>query len=222
MTWYHVPTNGTRFIVQFLFKTRLVPLSLCVQAEWECQKRRKLQLQVHKPAHVVNSTGKVSRYSPYKIKLKTRKSSCVSARGIPPAAVLFRLAIPPCPDLGWGGGYPHPVLAIGAGGGGTPILYRCGATLIQSQWGGEGTHIQSWLGGGKVPPSSPNQGVAPFSQIGYPHWRDGGTSLSARWGYLPLGRWGYPPPVSHIGVPPPPEMLTDRYLWKQYLSPFLR
>ena len=64
-------------------------------------------------------------------------------------------------------------------------------------WGG-GTPIQSWRG--------------------YPHpvliW--GGTPVQSSLPPPP------PPPNGQMGSPPPPGMWTDRHLWKQFLSPFLR
>ena len=117
----------------------------------------------------------------------TRKSSCVNARGIPPAALQV-LAMLLCLMVG-GGGVPHPVMVmVGVPhpvivGGGTLGLTPWVPPTIQT-WLGYPPTIQTWLGGtphyhpdlAGVPPTPPRPGT----------------------GYPP------PPPRPGMGYPPPP------------------
>ena len=68
----------------------------------------------------------------------------------------------------------------------------------------------------EVPPSG-----YPPSQVwwgdGYPRW---GTPPGQVWWGVPEVR--YPSGWTWPGYPPPPEMWTDRHLWKQYLTVVLR
>ena len=102
-----------------------------------------------------------------KTKIETRRSSCVNARGIPPAAYQVFTLLLSLPMEG--GGYPHPVL-----NGGTPM-------------GGPSSSPDGGYPG--VPPLSAR--LFPMSArwvyLPPPHRSDVGTSLqSARWGYPPL------------------------------------
>ena len=70
--------------------------------------------------------------------------------------------------------------------------------------GGGGTPIQSWLGGGGLPPSSPDdRGVPPSSpDMGVPpSSRDGGYAHPITIGGYPIQSRPPPPPVSWMGVP---------------------
>ena len=92
---------------------------------------------------------------------KTRKSSCVNASGLPPAAyqVLHLLSYL------WTGGVPHPWMYSISGRGGTPSLVRGSGT---HPWPG---YPPAWDG---VPPQSGQDG-------GYP---------SHGWGTPPVQGWG--------------------------------
>ena len=147
----------------------------------------------------------------YKKTFLTRKSSCVNARGIPPAAyqVLAMLGRGGVPHP-QSGGYPVPGL------GGYPVPGLVGVPHPRSR--GEGvTHpssigdpISGWgtgvpqvcmgylppdLGWG-TPPSLTWDGVPPWPDLGW------GTPLARPW-------MGYPPARPGMGFPPPQCEQTD-------------
>ena len=95
------------------------------------------------------------------------------------------IRITSCPDLG-GGGYPHPVLTRGVP---HPVLPE-GGTLSQM--------------GVTPPPPSAGWGISLSL--------DGGTPMG--WVGYPLLAGGEYPPQSDGWGYPPPEMWTDRRLWK--------
>ena len=138
--------------------------------------------------------------------ITTRKSSCVNARGIPPAVGSTRSAA-----LSAGGEVPHPVLD--GGGGGYSIRSWMAGVPIQSWKGGYPIQswMQSWMGGTPVscmgtlcldlgrgypqsrpgmgyPPSRPGMGTAPQfgSGMGYPPGPD-------LWCPPQSAGWGTPP-----------------------------
>ena len=147
--------------------------------------------------------------------MKTRKSSCVNARGIPTRAYqvlhLFpKVGYPPWPGLPGGGGT----------WGGAPLPVW--GTPGQVWWGGT---PQPGLMGGYPRWGTPKQGV-PLTRS------DGGT----QGGVPPLPGWGvplYPPARSdggylRWGTPPPVwtdrlmDGWTDRHVSKHYLPVVLR
>ena len=111
----------------------------------------------------------------------TRKSSCVNARGIPPAAQQVHALL-----VRWWGGYPSlgGVPQVGA-----PLLG--GGTL-----GGPPLGYPPWLDG--VPPSQLD-GVPPPGQL------DGVPPLVSWMGYPP-GQLDGVPPHQLDGVPPPGQL----------------
>ena len=64
-----------------------------------------------------------------RIRNKTRKSSRMDARGIPPLCSKYTIC---CSDGRWGGGYP---IQSWTGKEGTPSLFRQGSTLSSPPWG---------------------------------------------------------------------------------------
>ena len=69
-------------------------------------------------------------------------------------------------------------------------------------------------GGGGGTPSSPAQGGHPIqSWTGVPHPADGAGGGETPWD-------GVPPSAGWDTTPPPPQMWTDRHLWKQYFPSY--
>ena len=116
---------------------------------------------------------------------RTRKSSCVNARGIPTAVYQVTQLSPKVgyPPTSSDGGYPR---------WGTPPV---GVPPTRSDWGTQGG----------VPPAVPPGQV----QWGYPRWGPPGQGYPPpHWTWL-----GYPPPhLDLAGVTPPPPVWTDRQM----------
>ena len=106
---------------------------------------------------------------------RTRKFSCVNARGIKPASSKYTLSCSswgtPCPDLGPGWGYPHPA-----------------DRRVQPSCWWRSTPILTW------------DGSTPLSWFGmeYPDLRWGTSHPDLGWLYLPPPHW------QDRGTPTPP------------------
>ena len=118
----------------------------------------------------------------------TRKSSCVNARGIPPAAQQV-LAMLSC-----------------LGGGGDPIPGQVGG-VPHPRLGGTPSQVQGWypipgLGGYSIPG---------LGRVPHPRSGEGTPSHVWRWrGIHPIQTWdGVPPPLSRPGMGYPPDQTWD-------------
>ena len=116
----------------------------------------------------------------YKNRILARKSSCVNARGIPPAASTCYAApvggtlsvLGPDLDLSSrpGNGYPHPLLRSGQGvppsqvwTGGYPSQVQLGVPLCRSGWGGVPHLADRGNPLGRVPPIQTWKGHTPLT-----------------------------------------------------------
>ena len=148
--------------------------------------------------------------------VKTRKSSCVNARGIPTAAYQVLLGgVPPPPSRGtpWPGpmrgtpqlGYPHRAQW------GVP---RVPPIRVPPQPGLTGGLPPSPIGVHSQP--GPTGGVPPLLGLmgghwGYPHW--GTSPPGPGWGTpLPGPSWGTPPPPAWTWLGYLPQVWTYRWM----------
>ena len=159
---------------------------------------------------------------------KTRKSSCVNARDIPPADVLFRLGVPPILTwMGERGGYPrYPHPDLGRGYSRYPLSWP-------GTWPGLGSTLHPDLG------PDLDKGYLRYHPLSWPGtWPGRGNTLGTprpnlgwgyphphlRWGNLLSERMGHPPPprpVSWMAVPS--SQNVDRQTPVKIVpSPFLR